>query len=45
MKIPLDELTAIVSSAFDRVALAIANGESERRYKAAITFMLMRLAE
>lgn len=45
IKIPLDELTAIVSSAFDRAALAIANGESERRYKAAITFMLMRLAE
>lgn len=44
-KIPLDELTAIVSSAFDRAALAIANGESEKRYKAAITFLLMRLAE
>lgn len=44
-KIPLDELTAIVSSAFDRAALAIANGESERRYKAAITFLLKRLAE
>jgi AcrR family transcriptional regulator len=44
-KIPLDELTAIVSSAFDRAALAIANGESERRYKAAITFLLKRIAE
>jgi AcrR family transcriptional regulator len=42
--LPLDELTAIVSAAFDRAALAIASGQPAPRYVAALRFLLERLA-
>lgn len=41
---PIRELTIILSAAFDRAALAIASGEPPKNYKAAIRFLLERLA-
>lgn len=41
---PREELTDILSAAFDRAALAVANGGSEKRYKTAIAFVLRCLA-
>lgn len=41
---PREELTDILSAAFDRAALAVANGGSEKKYKTAIAFVLKRLA-
>jgi len=41
---PLEALTALVSAAFDRAALAIASGEPPARYKAAIRLLLESLA-
>ena len=38
--VPLDALTDLVSDAFDRAALAIAEGGSEDDYKVAVRFML-----
>lgn len=41
---PYAELAALVSAAFDRAALAIANGASPKRYIAAMNLLLSRLA-
>jgi AcrR family transcriptional regulator len=42
---PLEELTALVSAAFDQAALAIANGANASKYKQAMRFLLSKLAE
>lgn len=42
--VPIRELTIVLSAAFDRAALAIANGESAKNYKTAIRYILERLA-
>lgn len=42
--VPLQALTTIVSAAFDRAALAIANGEPAEEYRAAIGLLLSSLA-
>ncbi len=41
---PFDELTTIIGAAFDRAALAIANGEPAAGYKSALRLLLTRLA-
>lgn len=43
-EVPIEELTALLSASFDRAALAIANGESEIRYKSAIRMLLTGLS-
>jgi len=42
--VPLEALTELLSAAFDRAALAIAEGRPADEYKAAIELMLNRLA-
>jgi AcrR family transcriptional regulator len=43
-KVPYAELAALVSAAFDRAALAIANGAPPKTYIAAMNLLLARLA-
>ena len=44
-KVPLDALTDIVSAAFDRAALAIAEGEPADDYRKAVRLILSSLIE
>lgn len=43
--VPLDALTEVLSAAFDRAALAIAEGQSAEDYKAAIRLVLTKLLD
>jgi AcrR family transcriptional regulator len=44
-KAPVNELTALLSAAFDRAALDIAHGASSSRYLQAMRFLLERVAD